>query len=164
LFGKRRDENGEAGPYREELTEEHSFDELARRLASGAISRRRALKLLGTAILGAALVPFLPGVAEAAPRCPDSGPGCRAVCPGSNRQCVCIRTIEGRKVCVVPECGDPEIRCQTSQECGEKQVCAKTASKCCDGKVPVCVRRCEVTSARTAQSVSVGAWAKKLRR
>jgi hypothetical protein len=160
LFVK-RDDNGEVGPSREELREEHSFDELARGLASGAISRRRALKLVGTAILGAALVPFLPNVAEAAPRCPDSGPGCRAVCPGSNKQCVCIKTIEGKRVCVVPECGDPEVRCVSSAACGDEQVCAKTARKCCDGGVPVCVRKCEVVRSSTVQTASDGAWAKK---
>jgi hypothetical protein len=36
----------------EDITEEHSFDELAHGLASGSASRRQALKLLGGALLG----------------------------------------------------------------------------------------------------------------
>jgi hypothetical protein len=43
------------GTDREDVTEEHSFDELARGLATGAISRGQALKLVGGGILGAAL-------------------------------------------------------------------------------------------------------------
>jgi hypothetical protein len=47
---------------REDRTEEHSFDELAKGLASGAVSRRRALKLLGLAI-GGGLLSSIPGLA-----------------------------------------------------------------------------------------------------
>jgi hypothetical protein len=39
----------------EDITEQHSFDELARRLASGTVSRRSALRLLGGALLGGAV-------------------------------------------------------------------------------------------------------------
>jgi hypothetical protein len=35
----------------EDLTKEHSFDVLARSLADGTLSRQRALKLVGAAIL-----------------------------------------------------------------------------------------------------------------
>jgi hypothetical protein len=161
LFGK-RDENRKTGPSWKELTEEHSFDELARGLASGAISRRRALKLFGTTILGATLLPLFPGVAEADPRCPDSGPGCKAVCPGSKRSCVCIKTIEGAQRCVVPECAEPEIPCTTSLECGQGKVCAKTARKCCEGGEPICVQKCPkgALDRSTARSASDGTWVK----
>jgi hypothetical protein len=40
------------------------FDELASNLASGRLSRRRALRLLGAALVGSALA-FIPGVARA---------------------------------------------------------------------------------------------------
>jgi hypothetical protein len=161
LFGKRA-ENGKASPPWKEPTEEHSFDELVRSLASGAISRRRALKLFGTTILGAALLPLLPDVAEADPRCPDSGPGCKAVCPGSRRSCVCVRTIEGKRLCVVPECAEPEIPCHSSLECGRGQVCALTARRCCEGGEPVCVQKCpkRALDAGRVQSASDGIWAK----
>jgi hypothetical protein len=38
--------------YDEDITEEYSFDELAKGMASGAISRGRALKLVGASFLG----------------------------------------------------------------------------------------------------------------
>ena len=50
---------------REDTTEEHSFDELAKGMASGTISRGQALKLVGATILGGTLVGLFPGVAEA---------------------------------------------------------------------------------------------------
>jgi len=53
---------------------EHSFDELARGLASGTLSRRKALKLMGAALVGSALA-SIPGVALAAGE-------------GGNRECV----------------------------------------------------------------------------
>ena len=39
----------------EDLTEEYPFDELAMGLASGALSRRKALKLVGAVLLGACI-------------------------------------------------------------------------------------------------------------
>ncbi len=49
--------------------EEHYFDDLAHGLASGMLSRRRALKLMGTAVLGGALgLLSLPKEAEAGAR------------------------------------------------------------------------------------------------
>lgn len=45
--------------------EEHSFDGLAKEMADGAISRQRALKIFGAAVLGSALTIFMPETAEA---------------------------------------------------------------------------------------------------
>ena len=45
-------------PDQEDIAEEHSFDELAKGLASGTLSRSRALKLFGGAVLGGLLAPF----------------------------------------------------------------------------------------------------------
>ena len=45
---------------------ERSFDELASGLASGSLSRGKALRLMGAALLGGAFA-FTPKVAEAAP-------------------------------------------------------------------------------------------------
>jgi hypothetical protein len=47
---------------------ERSFDELASGLASGSLSRGRALKLMGAALVGSALA-FIPGVAQARRPC-----------------------------------------------------------------------------------------------
>ena len=55
---------------RGDASEGHPFDELTKGLASGTISRGRALKLTGAAILGSAgLLSLFPGVAGAANRC-----------------------------------------------------------------------------------------------
>jgi|SRR5215208_1127579 len=78
-----------------ESTVEYSFDDLARGLASGTISRRKALKWLGGAFLGGVLV-SIPGIAWAKPKpgkcthdkqCP-TGQTCQdGVCVP--RECVC---------------------------------------------------------------------------
>jgi hypothetical protein len=53
-------------------TTNHSFDELTRGLASGSISRGRALRLMGAALVGGTLTSLgLGGVAAADP------PGCK---------------------------------------------------------------------------------------
>ena len=68
------------------------FDELAKGLASGNVSRRRALKLLGGALLGGVLA-SVPGVALAAPK-PGKGPcrpgqlHCGKKCCPENASCV----------------------------------------------------------------------------
>lgn len=62
----KRDDNEEVRPALDGVVEEYSFDELAKGLADGALSRGQALKLIGGAILGAVLaVPFWPKDAEA---------------------------------------------------------------------------------------------------
>ena len=57
----------ESVPQEEEVVEEHSFDTLARSLADETLSRRKALKLVGAAILGFGSFGLLGGVAGAAP-------------------------------------------------------------------------------------------------
>lgn len=46
-------------------SEDHHLDELAKGLASGAVPRRRALEMIGTALAGSVLA-LIPGVASAA--------------------------------------------------------------------------------------------------
>jgi hypothetical protein len=60
---------------------ERSFDELTRGLASGSISRGRALRLMGADLVGGALG-SLGGVAAAAPKCKQPGKHCHR-----NEQC-----------------------------------------------------------------------------
>jgi hypothetical protein len=66
-----KDPNGEVNTHGEcadcstTTNRERSFDELARGLASGTLSRRKALKLMGAALVGGALA-SVPGVAWAA--------------------------------------------------------------------------------------------------
>lgn len=60
---------GRGNPDRAGVAEEHSFDELAKELARRTVSRRRALKLVGAALLGGVFSFLaLPGVAVAKKR------------------------------------------------------------------------------------------------
>ena len=62
---------------------ERSFDELARGLASGSISRRRALRLMGGVLVGGTLASLgFGGVAGADEECKPTGRKCR-----KNQQC-----------------------------------------------------------------------------
>jgi hypothetical protein len=67
-------------PTREQRSGVSYFDELAKGLARGTLSRGRALKLVGASLVSTLLVPLVPNVAEAAPTCPSSGSGCDASC------------------------------------------------------------------------------------
>ena len=70
--------NGELAN-REEATMESSFDALAKGLANGTVSRGKALRLMGAALVGGALA-SIPGMAWAAkPSCP-SGVTCKGQC------------------------------------------------------------------------------------
>jgi hypothetical protein len=130
-----------------------SLDELAKGLASGTISRRKALRLMGSALLGGALA-SIPGVAWAAKdnisACVQScrqtfPPGgargecvrrCRegSACPGTcdegfpqcnnNPECVAYQTAEGGCVCF-------DVR--QDQECGLFQQCT-TSLDCPTGQ------------------------------
>jgi hypothetical protein len=138
----------------EDAYEGQLFDELSRGLASGAISRRRALKLAGAAILGSTGLPSLfPGVAGAQSfvmygrvvtagaigrgLCAEDEPGvsnrtCRANTCGGRASCGCAETVNGTKRCVnfrnaiCPE----RDACDRNRGCPEGQVCIK-AGGCC---------------------------------
>jgi hypothetical protein len=78
---------------------ESSFDELAKRLASGEVSRGRALKMMGAALVGGTLA-SIPGMAFAANPCPSPRIKCRGQCcaPG-------VTSCEGtgkNKTCAAP--------------------------------------------------------------
>jgi hypothetical protein len=94
-----------------EETRGRSFDELAKGLASGEVSRRKALKLMGVALLGG--VGFsIPGVAFArTPRTPPTGKG---GCPQGRTLCrgKCYDLSQDRNNC--GQCGNV---------CSESQVC-----------------------------------------
>jgi hypothetical protein len=100
------------GQYRhhpEDITEEHSVDELARGLASGALSRRKALKLVGMALLGgvglSALLPSEAG-AKHNKTCPgDTTPpgGFFANCCGGLTNRPCHGSRRARKRCKCPQ-------------------------------------------------------------
>ena len=77
-----------------EETRNRYFDELASGLASGSISRRKALRLMGAALVGGTLA-SIPGIAGAAPKqkctsdtdCPSGGV---CVTKGGNSFCACL--------------------------------------------------------------------------
>ena len=52
--------------YRVTNSDHHYLDELAKALASGTVSRRQALKLIGASLAGASLA-LIPGIASASP-------------------------------------------------------------------------------------------------
>jgi hypothetical protein len=66
---------------------EHSFDELTRGLASGSISRGKALRLMGAALVGGVLA-SIPGVAMAKPK--PAGRKCN-----HNHQCESGNCVDG---------------------------------------------------------------------
>ena len=71
------EQNGEA-TNRDDTISERSFDALAKGLAAGSVSRRKALRLMGGAVLGG-LLASIPGVALAAP-CPRTRIRCAGQC------------------------------------------------------------------------------------
>ena len=123
----------------ESLMGEQFFDDLARGLDDGTISRRRALKLAGGALVGA-VVPFsvFPREAEARRRCnarcrcrrkggtrvpadPTSPCRCADMCPNgrsifcnSSKTCYCRKTIDGEGYCAGNSGGPP---CASNAEC-----------------------------------------------
>jgi hypothetical protein len=121
---------------------QRSFDDLASALASENISRRRALKLAGASLLGAAGLLGTATAAQAVPTCPRSGPpirSCDRRCTGTGTRkiCTCIRSVSGKKNCVYPCCSGRT--CTSGTQCRSGEVCLK--SPCCEGQQ--CVKLCD---------------------
>jgi hypothetical protein len=103
---------------------ERSFDELARGLASGDISRRRVLRLMGAALVGGTLASL--GIGEAAadpPGCKRNGKKCKRdtqCCSGNCEGGTCaagcppFRVELSNGTCAFP-CGNTPVDCL---ECG----------------------------------------------
>jgi hypothetical protein len=129
---------------------ESSFDELAKGLASGEVSRGKAIRWMGGALLGAALA-SVPGVAWAND-CRRLGRECRR-----DSQC-CYRNCVRRgddKVCTCPQgqtrCNDRCVNLETNERhCGRCSNRCPEESECvggvCQGSCPpgepVCGNRC----------------------
>jgi Stigma-specific protein, Stig1 len=97
-------------------TTERSLDELAKGLATGTLSRGKAIRWMGGALLGAALASF-PGVAWADDdRCSEGQTRC-------GERCVNLQRNERH-------CGECFNRCEEGQECVEGV---------CSGGEPTCV-------------------------
>src|ERR671921_1051794 len=108
-------------------TTESSLDELAKGLANGTLSRGKALRWMGGALLGAALA-SVPGVAWA-DDCRRLGRECRR-----DSQC-CSKNCVGRgddKVCACPE-GKTRCRDRCVNLKRNENHCGSCSNRCAEG-------------------------------
>ncbi len=122
---------------REGMTRERSFDELAKGLANGSVSRGRALKLLGAVLVGGVLasIPGLAWAQQGPPEsrgrpCPKGAIKCGDTCCFSpeDRCCrgVCTNVVFDRSNC--GRCGN---ECAPGEDCcGERCVPLNTSQNC----------------------------------
>jgi hypothetical protein len=123
---------------------DHSFDELTRGLANGTLSRGKALRLMGAALVGGALA-SIPGIAWAKPNKPEGakckhnhqcesgfcvGGVCRGaaepICtPSCPEDCACVVTVDGTTSCI--SCPFGLCRFRLVLSCGE---CDPVAEVC----------------------------------
>jgi hypothetical protein len=125
---------------------ELSLDELAKGLATGTLSRGKAIRWMGGALLGAALASF-PGVAWAND-CRRLGRECRRDSQCCSRNC--IRRGDD-KVCGCPEgqtrCNDRCVNLKTNENhCGRCGKRCDAGEQCvrgeCQGGEPICTPSC----------------------
>ena len=135
-------------------TVDDSFDELAKGFASGTTSRRRVLRLMGSALVGAALASFS-GIAWAAP------PEGRGRCPSpEDRRCrgVCTNVVFDRfncgrcgNVCAAGEgcCGGRCVSLNTTENCGgcsvgchKAEICVNGTCQCPQAGQTLCANEC----------------------
>jgi hypothetical protein len=129
------------------------FDEAAKGFAGGTISRRRALKLTGTALLGGGLLALFPGVAGAQVSAQQTCEGRPAInnrqCPitscGGRSNCFCAETVSGVKTCVnfrnvvCPR----RDECDRNRDCASGEVCIKIGGcECGHPRRNLCIRTC----------------------
>ena len=109
----------------EDTMEEHSFDELAKGLADGTLSRGRALKMLTGALLGASLLALIPGVAGASDGSQGGGGSIGGGGGGRRRH---KRRRRGGRLAGCPR----ERRCRASNTCCPPgKICARGGGVCC---------------------------------
>jgi hypothetical protein len=111
------------------VAREHSFDELTRGMASGSISRGKALRLMGAALVGGALASI--GIGEAA----ADPPGCK------RNGKVCTKD----KVCCSKNCDSSSGTCADAPPtCGSIGATCTINTDCCSGRCvsDVCAEPC----------------------
>jgi hypothetical protein len=128
---------------------DHSFDELTRGLASGSISRGKALKLMGAALVGGTLA-SIPGIAGAAPKpkCPD--------CPAE--QCSCVKDLgnSGQRACI-SNVGISPIRTGDCSACvPDGLVCVRRTRDFEGNKAVLCSPPCITTPGNFVDCQCVG--------
>lgn len=114
-------------------TTESSFDELTRGLASGSVTRGKALRLMGAALVGGTLTSFgIGGVAAADEECKPAAKKCR-----KNHQC-CSGTCEGGKCAA---CQSGQVLCGgscVSNSCTPPQTFDTSSCTCCTSNGGTC--------------------------
>jgi hypothetical protein len=137
------DRNGEVstqGECTDCTTRERSFDAIARGLANGSISRRRALRLLGGALVGGAVasipgVGWLAGSNGEAQAAPGDAPG-GSTCSNSGQSCTAQKCCEGLSCLTDPTNSTEKFCCPLESElvCGSKCCPAGALLGCTAGK------------------------------
>ncbi len=123
-----------AGPHSGSFSIASSFDELAKGLATGTLSRGKAIRWMGGALLGAALA-SVPGVAWANDDCRRLGRECKRDSQCCSRNCV---RRGDDKVCACPQgqtrCGDRCVNLKTNERnCGACGNRCPEGQECVDG-------------------------------
>ena len=158
LLGKK--DGGGGAPL---LGEGFSFDEVTRGVASGEITRGRALKLAGAAVLSGAL--FTAGFASPAEArrrrnvCRHKPDLCKsqsqeALCKGS-QSCACLTTTSGKKACegLAREPCPQTDECNNNDDCPNNDVCVNV-SGCCQSANNLCVPKRAYEDANAAEPAS----------
>jgi hypothetical protein len=129
-------------------TRESSLDELAKGLASGTVSRGKALRWMGAALIGGALA-AVPGMAWAAPapgkgNCPTGRVKCRGRCVNlqsdANNCGQCSNVCSAAEVCAGGACVCPQgqLGCATGLcACPQGTGCSPVTGEC----APICPDR-----------------------
>jgi hypothetical protein len=119
----------------------YGFDEAAKGLAASTISRRRALKLAGSALLSGGLLALFPGVASAQVSVQRRGCArkrtinnmrCPSTTCGGNINCNCATTVSGEKRCVNLRnavCPSQD-ECDRDRDCARGEVCLRVGGCC----------------------------------
>jgi hypothetical protein len=116
---------------------EHSFDELTRGLASGSISRGKALRLMGAALVGGTLASLgIGGIAAADEECKPEGKKCR-----KDEQCcssTCSKSGTSRSGTCAAGCTSNGGTCSTSTDCCSGLVCKGPSGQrtCAESCIP----------------------------
>jgi hypothetical protein len=139
------------------MDDHQGLDGVARGLADGTVSRRRALKL-GAAGVAAGIGTSLGFGSKAAARrgkrclkCPAPTSCAESNCglPRGNADfCVCVEDVNGKRCCVGADCEGK--RCQKNGDCDTDEICSKEARQFCCSSLPgpkgVCLKRCKKPS------------------
>jgi hypothetical protein len=133
-----------------------ALDEVAKELATGRISRGRAIKLSGAALLGSmGLLSLSPAVATAEEVCEGKAAVNNKTCSSieltrcranlTDRLCSCFKTVSGSTRCINVTGG---LDCPTTDECDRNrdcpgdEVCVKIGGCCGGSRKNLCASPC----------------------